>query len=185
MSHIRHYWVLPWATVLLTLLENIAEVPDWWVAKMGKSSIFWLSSSSSSLTVSQASTIMAEAITMIRTWNNNINDQVLHSLLIVIVELELFFSDSQALRSYMLNVLYAILGPKGCSYPLLGGSWGWKDVLPYLLLGGPSDQKGVLPYPLLETKRASSKASSHTCYWHPLLAEPWERKGSFLCVLPY
>ena len=37
MAHIRHYQVLPSATGLLTstLLEGIAEVPDWQVAKIG------------------------------------------------------------------------------------------------------------------------------------------------------
>ena len=45
----------------LDVLENIAEVPDWQVAKTGKSSIFGLSSSVR--TVSQASTITAEALT--------------------------------------------------------------------------------------------------------------------------
>ena len=41
MSQMSHYWVLLWAMGLLTLLENIAEVPDWQLAKMGKlSSIF-------------------------------------------------------------------------------------------------------------------------------------------------
>ena len=56
--------------------------------------------SSVSVTVSQASTITAVAITTIQTWKNDINHWVLHSLLIVIVELELFLSDSQALRCY-------------------------------------------------------------------------------------
>ena len=42
MSLIRHYWVLPWATGLLTLLESITKVPDRQVAKTSKSSIFWL-----------------------------------------------------------------------------------------------------------------------------------------------
>ena len=37
------------------------------------------------------STKTAEAITTIKTQANNINDWVFHSLLIVIVELELFF----------------------------------------------------------------------------------------------
>ena len=36
MSHTRHYRVLPRTTGPLTLLESIAEVPDWEVAKMGK-----------------------------------------------------------------------------------------------------------------------------------------------------
>ena len=41
---------------------------------------------------------MAEAITMIQTRKKlSINHRVLQSLLIVIVELEVFFSDSQAL----------------------------------------------------------------------------------------
>ena len=44
ISHIRHYWVLPWATGPLTLLESIAKVPDQQVAKTGKLSIFWLPS---------------------------------------------------------------------------------------------------------------------------------------------
>ena len=69
MSHIRHYRVLPWATGPLTFLESIAEVPDRRVTKTGKSSIFWLSSfflSSVSVTVSQASTITAKAITTIQ-----------------------------------------------------------------------------------------------------------------------
>ena len=51
---------------------------------------------SSSLTVSQASTITVEAITTIQTRNNNINRWVMHSLLIIIVELELFFKHSDA-----------------------------------------------------------------------------------------
>ena len=109
MSHIRHYRVLPWVTGPLTLLESIAEVPARQVAKtIAKplsllkranrlSSDFFLLSSVRE-TVSQASTITAEAITTIQTPKNSINHRVVHSLLIVIVELELFFSDSQALR---------------------------------------------------------------------------------------
>ena len=42
MSHVRHYWVLLWATGPLTSLESIAEAPDRQAAKMGKLSIFWL-----------------------------------------------------------------------------------------------------------------------------------------------
>ena len=41
---------------------------------------------------------MAEAIATVQTRKNSINHWVLYSLLIVIVELELFCSDSQALR---------------------------------------------------------------------------------------
>ena len=112
MSHIRYYRVLPWASGLLTLLEGIAKVPNRQVAKTGNSSIFWLSFPSSSFfcqwTVSQASTITDEAITMIQTWKNGINHWVLHSLLSVILTLKLFFSDSQALRCQYL-VLYTIL----------------------------------------------------------------------------
>ena len=106
MSHIRHYRVLPWATGPLTSLESIGKVPDRQIAKTGKSSIFWLSSSVQ--TVSQASTITDEAITTIQTRKNDINHWVLHSLLIVILAFELFFRDSQALRCKYL-VLYAIL----------------------------------------------------------------------------
>ena len=56
-----------------------------------------------SMSVRQASMIMAEAITMTQTQKKNkkehsINHWVLHLLLIVILALELFFSDSQALR---------------------------------------------------------------------------------------
>ena len=39
-----HYRVLSWATGPLTLLESVAKLSDWQVTKMGKSSIFWLSS---------------------------------------------------------------------------------------------------------------------------------------------
>ena len=67
-----------------------------------------LSSDFLSLSVSKASTITVEAITTIQTRKNSINHRVWHSPLIVIVELELFFSDSQALRCQCL-VLYAIL----------------------------------------------------------------------------
>ena len=44
------------------------------------------------------STIMPEAIATIQMQTSNINHWVLHSLLIVIVEFKIFFSDSQALR---------------------------------------------------------------------------------------
>ena len=52
---------------------------------------------------------MVEAITVIQTRKNSTNHWVLHSLPIVIITLEPFFSDSQALRSYTYLVLYAIL----------------------------------------------------------------------------
>ena len=58
-----------------------------------QSSDFFLSFLSS-LSVSQASVITAKAITVIQTHKKSINHQVLHSLLITILELELFFSDS-------------------------------------------------------------------------------------------
>ena len=105
MSHIRHYWVLAWVTGPLTLPESIADVPVQRVAKTGKSSNFWLLSSSffHSVTVSQASTMTAEAITTIQMPKSSINHRVVHSLLIVIVELELFFSNSQALQCWMLS----------------------------------------------------------------------------------
>ena len=51
-------------------------------------------------TYGTSSTIMAEAITTIQTQTNSINHWVLYPILIVILELELFFSDSQALRCY-------------------------------------------------------------------------------------
>ena len=59
-----------WATGPLTLLESLADEPDWQVTKSGKSPTFWLSFfllSSVSVIVSQASMIMAEAITTIQT----------------------------------------------------------------------------------------------------------------------
>ena len=52
------------------LLESIAKVPDWQVAKTG-----WLLS----LIFYHDSTIMAEAITTIQTQNSSINNRVLHS----------------------------------------------------------------------------------------------------------
>ena len=48
-------------------------------------------------TLSHASTITVEAITMIQTRKNGTNLWVLYSLFIVIIALEPFFSDSQAL----------------------------------------------------------------------------------------
>ena len=41
-SHQELYKVVPWATELLLLLENITEVLDWQVAETGKQSIFCL-----------------------------------------------------------------------------------------------------------------------------------------------
>ena len=95
MDHIRHYRVLPWATGPLTLLESIAKVPDGQVAKTGKSSTDFIPSF-----VHHDSTITAEAILIIQMLKNSINHWVLYPILIVILELklELFFSDSQALR---------------------------------------------------------------------------------------
>ena len=49
------------------------------------------------LAVLYDSSIMAAAITTIQMQTNSINHWVLHTLLIVIVKLELFFSDSQTL----------------------------------------------------------------------------------------
>ena len=101
MSHIRHYRVLPWTVRPLTSPESIAEVPDWQSLKQANrlSSDFLLFSFFISFfSISQPSTITAEAITMIQTRKTSINHWVLHSLLIVILALELFFSDSQALH---------------------------------------------------------------------------------------
>ena len=70
----------------LNVLESIAEVPDRQVAKTGKSSIFWLSSVR---TVSQASTITAEAIAKIQSRKIIINHRVLHSPLIDLKEVGL------------------------------------------------------------------------------------------------
>ena len=83
MSHIRHYRVLPWATGLLTLLESIAKVPDRQSLKRAKSSIFWLLLLPF---LHRNSTTMAEAMTMIQTRKNNINQQVLYLPLIVLKE---------------------------------------------------------------------------------------------------
>ena len=64
-----------------------------------------VSSSSVSVAVSQASTKTAKATTMIQTPKSSINHRVVHSLLIVIVELELFFSNSQALQCLVLDAI--------------------------------------------------------------------------------
>ena len=79
MSHIRHYRVLPWAMGTLPTLESIAKVPDRQVTKRGKSSIltFFLSS----LSLSHASMITVEAMTMDQTRKKGINHWVLHYLL--------------------------------------------------------------------------------------------------------
>ena len=89
MSYIRHYRVLPWVTEPLTLLESIAKVADQQVAKTGKSSIFWLLSF-----LHHDRMITAEAIVTIQTQKNSINHLVLYPILIIILELELFFSHS-------------------------------------------------------------------------------------------
>ena len=75
--------MLLWATGLLTLLESITKVPDWQIVYLLTS--FFLR---------HDSMITAEAIT-----NTNKQHKSLGiALLIVIVELELFFSDSQPLQ---------------------------------------------------------------------------------------
>ena len=57
------------------------------------------------MSVSQASMITAEAIT-IQNVKNSINHCVLRSVLIVVLELELFFSDSQALPMLILSAIH-------------------------------------------------------------------------------
>ena len=106
MSTISHHRVVPRAMGPLNLLENIAEVPDQQVTKTGESSIFCLSSSVS-VTVSQASTIMAEAIATIQSRKSIINHQVLHSPPIACKELGMVgkFQNSNVLVS-MYGCLY-------------------------------------------------------------------------------
>ena len=53
-----------------------------------------------SSSLSHASTVTVEAITMIQMQKNSTNHWVFYSLFIVIIALEPFFSDSQALRCY-------------------------------------------------------------------------------------
>ena len=101
------YQTLPSASMdmrPLTSPESIAEVPDWQSLKRANhlSSDFLLFSFFS---ISQPSMITAEAITMIQMRKTSINHRVLYSLLIVILALELFFSDSQALKCQY-SVLY-------------------------------------------------------------------------------
>ena len=84
------YRMLPLATGPLLLLESITEVPDRQVTKTSKSSIFWLSFLHHDSTTT--------VITTIQTWKNSTNHWVLYSLLIVIVKLKLFCSDSQAFQ---------------------------------------------------------------------------------------
>ena len=109
MSHIRHYQVLLWATGPLNLLESIAKVPDWQIAKTGKSSIFWLLSSF----FHHDSTITAEAITTIQMQKNSINHWVLYSPLIALKKKELkLVSDSQVIpclcwyKHFCLNIIF-------------------------------------------------------------------------------
>ena len=78
----------PWATGLLALLKTLLKY------QTGKS----LKRANRLSSNFECSTIMA--ITTIQMRKNNTNHWVLHSLLIVIVELELYFSDSQTLRCY-------------------------------------------------------------------------------------
>ena len=74
--------MLPWGRGLLTLLWSVAT------GKSPKRANRLFSDVLFSFSVSQASTIMAEAITVIQTQKKN--HWVLHSLLIVIIALELF-----------------------------------------------------------------------------------------------
>ena len=94
MSHIKHYRVVPWSTGPLTLLESIAKVQTGKSLKRANrlSSDFFLSFPHHN------STITAEVILTIQTQKNSKNHWVLYPVLIIILELELFFSDSQALR---------------------------------------------------------------------------------------
>ena len=94
ISHIRHYRAVPWETGPLTLLESIAKVQTGKLLKRANR----LSSDFLSSFPHHDSTITAEAILTIQTQKNSINHWVLYPILIVILELELFFSDSQALR---------------------------------------------------------------------------------------
>ena len=77
--------MLPWGRGPLTLLWSIAKVPD-------RQVVYFLTFFFLSFSISQANTIMAEAITVIQMQKkkNGINHWVLHSLLIVIIALELF-----------------------------------------------------------------------------------------------
>ena len=85
----------------LTLLESIAKVPA------SLQNVHLLTSFAS---LSHASTITVYAITTIQTRKKTgINHWVLHSLLIVVIALEPFFSDSQVLQCHQYLVLYAIL----------------------------------------------------------------------------
>ena len=80
----------------LGLEHCITKVPDREVTKTAKLSIFFLLLS---VSLSHASTIMVEAITMIQIQKKSaINHLVLHSLFIVVIALKSFFRDSQALR---------------------------------------------------------------------------------------
>ena len=96
------------ATRSLTLLETIAGVPHRQVAKRPNrlSSSFFLSFF---LSFSQASTIMAEAITMTQTRKSGIFTGVLHSYHSVFKEIELVQQCSRALSSGRLP-FHAILG---------------------------------------------------------------------------
>ena len=84
MSHIRHYRVVPWATEPLTLLESIAKVQTGKSLKPANhlSSDFFFSDN----------TITAEAILTIQMQKNSIYHWVLYPVLIVFLQLELFFS---------------------------------------------------------------------------------------------
>ena len=86
MIHTSHSWVFSSATRSLVLLETIAGVPHRQVAKRpNRLSSFILS-------FSQASTIMAEAITMTQTRKSTISTGILHSYHGIFKEIKLFNS---------------------------------------------------------------------------------------------
>ena len=81
----------------LTSLESIAEVPDLQVTRTGNHPFSDFLSFFLSLSVSQASTIMVGAIKTIqmrKKWHKSLC--IALTTYIVIVEFELFFSESQA-----------------------------------------------------------------------------------------
>ena len=92
MTYIRHYRVVPFQTRPLTLLESITKVQTGKSLKRANR----LSSDFSFLLsfAHHDSTITAKAILIIQMRKNSINHWVLYPVLIVILELQLFFKHS-------------------------------------------------------------------------------------------
>ena len=96
MDHTCNSRVFSSVTRLLALLENTAEASHWQVAKQANRPFLIIIII---VSFSWATTILAEAITMIQKRRNSTSFGVLHPHHSVLKQIKLFGSDSQALEA--------------------------------------------------------------------------------------